>query len=211
MSTDHEKFMTLAIEEARKGLRAGEQPFGSIIVREGEIVGRVYNVVNSSGDPTAHAEVMAVRAAAANLKSPSLKDCTLYTSCDPCPMCAGAMLFSNIDRVIIGARSEALARISGRPPRTYTAEALSEMMNMKLEVIRGVLQDEAEKVLAGISQMTTLSHPAVLLCHQSTPFYYRFRVSLQNPLLNRGATAVLKPQSLENPALPAHSGEFGTD
>ncbi len=65
--------------------------------------------------------------------------------------------------------------------------------------------------LTGISQMTTLSHPAVLLCHQSTPFYYRFRVSLQNPLLNRGATAVLKPQSLENPALPAHSGEFGTD
>lgn len=148
MSADHEKFMALAIEEARKGLRTGEQPFGSVIVREDEIIGRAYNVVNSSGDPTAHAEVMAVRVTAANLKSPSLKGSTLYTSCDPCPMCAGSMLFSNIGRVVIGARSEALARISGRPSRTYTPEGLSEMMNMKLEVIRGVLQSEAEKILA---------------------------------------------------------------
>lgn len=147
MSTNHEQFMTLAIEEARKGLRSGEQPFGSVVVRGNEIVARAFNVVNSSGDPTAHAEVMAVRAAAANLKSPSLKGCTLYTSCDPCPMCAGAMLFSQIDRVVIGGRSQALARLRGQQPRTYTAEGLSQMMNLKLEVVRGILQDEAEKVL----------------------------------------------------------------
>ena len=80
MSSKHETFMAMAIEEARKGLRNGEQPFGSVIVRDGEIVGRAFNTVNSSGDPTAHAETSAVRDAAANLNSSSLDGCTLYTS-----------------------------------------------------------------------------------------------------------------------------------
>lgn len=140
--------MALAIEEARKGLLQGEQPFGSVIVRGGEIVGRAHNTVNSSGDPTAHAETQAVRNAASNLKTSVLKGCTLYTSSDPCPMCAGAMMFAGIERLVVGARSAALARLAGRKPRTYTAEDLSEKMHMKLEVIRAVLQDEAEKVLA---------------------------------------------------------------
>ena len=147
MSVDHEKFMALAIEESRAGPRAGDRPFGSVVVRAGEVIGRAYANPRSTGDPTAHAEVMAVRDAATNLKSLSLKGCTLYTSCDPCPMCAGAMMFSGIDTLVVGARSAALARISNRTPRTYTAEDLSEQMNMKLEVIRGVLQSEAEKVL----------------------------------------------------------------
>lgn len=147
MSDEHEKFIALAIEEARKGLRAGEQPFGSVIVLDGEVIGRACNTVNSSGDPTAHAETSAVRYTAANLKDPDLKGCTLYTSCDPCPMCAGATMFSGIERLVVGARSAKLAELRGRPPRTYTAESLAEQMHMKLEVIRGVLQDEAEKVL----------------------------------------------------------------
>ena len=147
MSDEHEKFVAMAIEEARKGLRLGEQPFGSVIVRDGEVVGRAYNIVNSSGDPTTHAETSAVRDAAANLKGSDWKGCTLYTSCDPCPMCAGATMFSGIERLVIGARSAKLAELRGRPARTYTAESLAEQMHMKLEVIRGVLQDEAEKVL----------------------------------------------------------------
>jgi tRNA(adenine34) deaminase len=148
MSSEHEKFMALAIEEARIGLRAGEQPFGSVIVRNGEVIGRGHNTVNSSFDPTAHAETALIHNTAIAQKSSSLEGCTLYTSCDPCPMCAGAMLFSGISTAVIGARSETLARLSGGPARTYTAEALTKMMNMKLEVIRGVLQDEAEAVLA---------------------------------------------------------------
>ena len=147
MSVDHEEFMALAVEEAWAGLRAGDRPFGSVVVRAGEVVGRAYANPDSTGDPTAHAEVMAIRDAAANLKSLSLKGCTLYTSCDPCPMCCGAMLFSGIDTLVVGARSAALARISNRTPGTYTAEGLSEQMNMTLEVIRGVLEPEAEKVL----------------------------------------------------------------
>lgn len=149
MGTEHDKFMAVAIEEARKALRAGEQPFGSVIVRDGKIVGRAYNTVNSSKDPTAHAEINAVRSAAENLKSPALMGCTLYASSEPCPMCAGSMLFSQVARVVIGAPSATVAHLRGQPPRTYTIESLSQTMNMKLEVIRGILQEEAEKILAG--------------------------------------------------------------
>jgi tRNA(Arg) A34 adenosine deaminase TadA len=148
MSIDHAKFMALAIEESRKGLRVGERPFGSVVVRGDQIVARAYAVVDSSGDPTTHAETLAVRAATAHLKSLSLKGCTLYTSCDPCPMCAGAMFNSHIDRLVIGAPYQALMRLTGRPPRSYSVEELSKQMNIQLEVVRGVLQDEAEKVLA---------------------------------------------------------------
>ena len=147
MSTEHEKFMAMAIEEARAGVQRGEQPFGSVVVRDGEVVGRAFNVVNSTGDPTAHAEVMAVRNTAANLKTPNLKGGTLYTSCDPCPMCAGSMMFSGIEQLVIGARSAKLAELQGRRPRDYTAESLAEQMHLLLEVTRGVLQSEAEEVL----------------------------------------------------------------
>ena len=86
MNTDHAKFMTLAIEEARKGLRAGERPFGAVVVQGEEIVARKYSVVESAGDPTSHAENLAVRAATGHLKISSLKGCTLYASCEPCPI-----------------------------------------------------------------------------------------------------------------------------
>ena len=140
--------MALAIEEARKGLRAGERPFGAVVVREDEIVARAYSVLESSSDPTSHAEILAVRAATAHLKSPSLEGCTLYASCDPCPMCAGAIFASRIERLVIGASSQTLMRLTGWPSRSYSVEELSKQMNVKLAVIRGVSQDEAEQVLA---------------------------------------------------------------
>jgi tRNA(Arg) A34 adenosine deaminase TadA len=148
MSTDHAKFMALAIEQSRKGLRAGERPFGSVIVRGDEIIARAYANVESSRDPTNHAETRAIRAAAAQLKSASLKGSTLYTSCEPCPMCAGAMFNSQVERLVIGASSHALMRLTGRKLRSYSVEELCKQMNMTLEVIRGVLEDEAVKVLA---------------------------------------------------------------
>ncbi len=148
VQTSHEHFMEMAIEESRKGVLAGDRPFGAVVVRDGEVIGRAYAVVHSACDPTAHAEVMAIRDAAAHLKTPLLKGCTLYTSCDPCPMCAGATMFSGIERLVIAAGPEALAKISGLPARSYRAESLSEQMNMKLEVIRGILEEKAERVLA---------------------------------------------------------------
>jgi len=147
MSTDHAKFMALAIEESRKGLRASERPFGAVVVRGEEIVARKYSVVESSGDPTSHAETLAIRAATSHLKSPSLKGCTLYASCEPCPMCAGAIFASRIEQLVIGASSQALLRLTKWPSRSYSVEELSKQMNVRLEIIWGVLEDEAEQVL----------------------------------------------------------------
>lgn len=147
MSTDHAKFMALAIEEARKGLRAGERPFGAVVVRGDEIVAQNYSVVESAADPTSHAEILAVRAATRHLKRPSLKGCTLYASCEPCPMCAGAIFACRIERLVVGVSSQTLANIARWPSRSYSVEELSKQMSVKIEIMRGVLEDEAKQVL----------------------------------------------------------------
>ncbi len=146
MRTDHETFMALAIEEALAGVRAGEQPFGAAVVQDGEIVCRTHSTVNSTGDPMAHAELTAVREGARNLKTPRMRGCTLYASCEPCAMCCGAILFGGIDALVIGAPSDEQMRAFGRPKRGFTPEGLAEAMNMELEVIRGVLQNDAVNV-----------------------------------------------------------------
>ena len=107
MRTDHKTFMALAIEEALTGVQAGEQPFGAVVVRDGEIVCRTHSTVNSTADPTAHAEMTAVRKAAGNLETPRLKGCTLYASCEPCAMCVATMYQVGIERLFYaGAASD---------------------------------------------------------------------------------------------------------
>ncbi len=89
------EFMRAAIEEGRKGMNANEGgPFGAIIVKDGQIIGRGHNQVLLLNDPTAHAEVMAIRDACKKLKDFQLSDCELYTSCEPCPMCLGAIYWA---------------------------------------------------------------------------------------------------------------------
>ena len=89
------EFMRAAIEEGRKGMNANEGgPFGAIIVKDGQIIGRGHNQVLLLNDPTAHAEVMAIRDACKKLKDFQLADCELYTSCEPCPMCLGAIYWA---------------------------------------------------------------------------------------------------------------------
>lgn len=148
MSGDHEKFMAMAIEEARIGMKAGERPFGSVVVRDGELIVRAHNVVNSAKDPTAHAEVTTIRKAAAKLGTLMLPGCTLYTSCHPCPMCAGATLYSGIKTIVIGASHAALRRYAGDrySVNDYTIGRLVELTGHKLEIITGVLEKEAEEV-----------------------------------------------------------------
>lgn len=98
-----EQFMREAIKEADAGLRGGRGgPFGCVIVRKGEIVARGNNRVTSTNDPTAHAEVTAIREACAALKTFQLDDCELYTSCEPCPMCLAAIYWARIPRVFYG-------------------------------------------------------------------------------------------------------------
>ena len=156
MSNDHEKFMAMAIEESRKGLRQGEAPFGSVIVRDGEVIGSAYNTVNSSNDPTAHAETKAVRETSIRLKTPNLSGSTLYTSCEPCPMCCGSILNAGIGTLVIAGRGQTLMKLRGQAgERTYRPDRLAEMMDMDLQVIWGILQDEAEQVLAQYGWLKT--------------------------------------------------------
>ncbi|HEX2860739.1 MAG TPA: nucleoside deaminase [Lacunisphaera sp.] len=96
----HEQFMREAIQLAEEGMARGQGgPFGCVIVREGRVVGRGSNRVTSSNDPTAHAEVTAIRDACAALKTFQLTDCELYTSCEPCPMCLSAIYWARIPRI----------------------------------------------------------------------------------------------------------------
>jgi tRNA(Arg) A34 adenosine deaminase TadA len=106
-----ETFMREAIQEAEAGMRAGRGgPFGCVVVRRGEIIARGHNRVTSTNDPTAHAEVTAIRAACHALHTFSLADCELYTSCEPCPMCLAAIYWARIPRVFYGnTRADAAA------------------------------------------------------------------------------------------------------
>ncbi len=107
----HESFMREAIKLAEDGMRGGRGgPFGCVVVRRGEIVGRGHNRVTSTNDPTAHAEVTAIRDACATLETFQLADCELYTSCEPCPMCLAAIYWARIPTVFYGnTRADAAA------------------------------------------------------------------------------------------------------
>jgi guanine deaminase len=111
----HEKdlyFIKLAIDAARNGVVQNEGgPFGTVIVKEDAIVGMGNNRVVSTNDPTAHAEVVAIREACENLKSFQLTGCTIYTSCEPCPMCLGAIYWARPDRIVYACSREDAAAI----------------------------------------------------------------------------------------------------
>jgi tRNA(Arg) A34 adenosine deaminase TadA len=109
MSQD--EFMREAIKLAEDGMRSGRGgPFGCVIVRAGQVIGRGHNRVTSTNDPTAHAEVVAIRDACASLETFQLTDCELYTSCEPCPMCLSAIYWARIPTVYYGnTRTDAAA------------------------------------------------------------------------------------------------------
>lgn len=94
------RFMARAIQLSINSVHSGRGgPFGAVIVRHGEIVAEAVNQVTSSNDPTAHAEILAIRQACAKLRAFELKDCELYTSCEPCPMCLGAIYWARLARI----------------------------------------------------------------------------------------------------------------
>jgi guanine deaminase len=108
--TDHARFLRLAIEEAVRGARAGSGgPFGAVVVRDGQVLAKGCNEVTSRNDPTAHAEVQAIRSACIQLGSFQLTDCDLYASCEPCPMCLGAIYWARPRAVYYAASREQAA------------------------------------------------------------------------------------------------------
>ena len=132
-----EKYMRLAIEEAKLALKADEVPIGAIIVSGGCIVGRGHNLVETLVDVTAHAEIQAITAASSTIGGKYLNDCTLYVTVEPCPMCAGALAWSQIGRIVYGA-SDA--------KRGYSTIA-GNMLHPKTVVTSGILREECERLM----------------------------------------------------------------
>ena len=103
MEQEQLKYLKLAIEESQKSVASGSSPFGAVIVKNGEIVAVAHNTVVPDNDPTAHAEVNAIRQAGQKLGTFDLTGCVLYTSCQPCPMCLNAIKWANIKQVYFAA------------------------------------------------------------------------------------------------------------
>jgi len=115
--------MKTAIDEARRGINAGHGgPFGSVIVKDGEIVGKGHNEVIKRGDPTCHGEIMAIRSACKKLGTYDLNGCELYTTAEPCPMCAGAIKWANIAKVWYGCNIADTDSIGFRDKVFYESE-----------------------------------------------------------------------------------------
>ena len=136
--------MRAALELAQCGWNAGEVPVGAVVVKDGAIIGRGFNQPISGHDPTAHAEIMALRDAATHLKNYRLTDCTLYVTMEPCVMCAGAILHARIARLVYGAR-EYKTGAHGSVMDVFAEPRL----NHHCEVQGEVLADECAALISG--------------------------------------------------------------
>jgi len=133
--------MRRAFALAEENVKNGGGPFGAVIARNGKIVATGENRVTASNDPTAHAEIQVIRAAAAKLESFSLAGCEIYTSCEPCPMCLGAIYWSRLEKVYYGNNKDDAARIGFDDSFIYSELALPQI-ERKLSVVP-LLPDEA--------------------------------------------------------------------
>ncbi len=138
------RWMKLALREAEKALDAGEVPIGAVVVRGNEVVGRGHNLVETLNDPTAHAELIAITAACETLETKYLQGCTLYVTLEPCPMCAGAMVWARLDRLVFGAFDEKAGSAS-----TLYDIPRDRRLNHQMEVISGVEDEQAAAILRG--------------------------------------------------------------
>jgi tRNA(Arg) A34 adenosine deaminase TadA len=134
--------MRLALERADAGMQAGGSPFGAVVVREGEVLAAEHNNVLQTHDPTAHAEVTALRAAARALGTHDLAGCTVYSTTEPCPMCFAAIHWAHCDRIVFGA-SIADAAGAGFRELAISNDEMARMGGATLGVEGGVLAEEA--------------------------------------------------------------------
>lgn len=136
--------MSLAMELARNAWQAGEVPVGAIVVFEDEIVGRGFNQPISKHDPSAHAEIMALRDAGQRIGNYRLPECTLYVTLEPCVMCAGAMMHARIKRIVFGA-SDPKTGAAGSVVNLF----LETRLNHHAEIEGGVMAEECAELISG--------------------------------------------------------------
>jgi tRNA(adenine34) deaminase len=134
--------MDRALEAAEAAAEAGEVPVGAVVVREDRVISRAHNRVEERNDPTAHAELLALRAAREALDTKFLTDCTLYVTLEPCPMCAGALVWTRLGRLVFGAFDEKAGAAS-----TLYSIPQDDRLNHQVDVISGVRADAAARLL----------------------------------------------------------------
>ena len=138
----HEELMREALKEAQKAFDEGEIPVGAVIAHGGEIIARAHNLREQTGDPTAHAEVLAIREAAKAMGGRRLSGCTLYVTLEPCPMCAGAMVMACLNQCYFGARDER----QGCCESVYALPADPAFYH-RVPCIGGLLEEESSRLL----------------------------------------------------------------
>ncbi|GAB2920253.1 tRNA adenosine(34) deaminase TadA [Rheinheimera gaetbuli] len=151
-----ENWMLQAIALAAKAEQQGEVPVGALVVKDGQIVGEGWNQMISLNDPSAHAEMQAIRAAAVRLGNYRLPDCTLYVTLEPCSMCAGVMVHSRIRRLVFGA-ADAKTGAAG----SVLNLTQHHNFNHQLEVSGGVLAEQCAAQLSGFFQRRRAEHKAL--------------------------------------------------
>lgn len=147
VTKEDEQYMRIAIDQAKIAEENGDVPIGAVIVYKNQIIGKAYNQREQLKDPTAHAEIIALTQAAAALQTWRLNGCTIYVTLEPCPMCAGALVLSRMDRLVFGCDD----------PKTGACGSLYDIvrdnrLNHRLEVMTGVLAGECSKLLQGFFQ-----------------------------------------------------------
>ncbi|MFP4556549.1 MAG: nucleoside deaminase [Bacteroidales bacterium] len=130
---NHNRFMSEAIKEAKKAFEKDEVPIGAIVVYDDKIIARAHNLTENLCDPTAHAEMQAITAAASHMGGKYLDQCTLYVTLEPCPMCAGALYWSQLGTLIYGAED---------PKRGYT-NLNPKLLHPRTKVIKNILSDDS--------------------------------------------------------------------
>ena len=136
------RWMQKALREAERAFEAGEVPVGAVVVRDGRLVGRGHNLVETLRDPTAHAEMLAITAACETVGATRLTGATLYVTLEPCPMCAGALVHARLDRLVFGAFDAKAGAAS-----TLYNLVQDDRLNHQMEVVSGLEADRAAALL----------------------------------------------------------------
>lgn len=141
---EDERWMRMALAEARKAAAADEIPVGAVVVCKGAVVGRGHNLTETLNDVTAHAEMQAITAAASTLGGKYLRECTLYVTVEPCVMCAGAIGWAQIPRIVYGAPDE---------KRGYAVMMMRKPFHPRAVVVEGVLREECAALMRDFFQL----------------------------------------------------------
>ncbi|MEB3180446.1 MAG: nucleoside deaminase [Nostocaceae cyanobacterium] len=134
---NHEYFMHLALEEAKKG----DAPYGAVLVKNNQVVAQAYNTVKQDNDPSAHAEINVIRSLTAKIKSPSLEGYTIYTTGEPCPMCATACVWAGISEIVYAVSIQDLIAVNQSQINITCEEVIAKSFR-NIKVTKGVLQAE---------------------------------------------------------------------